>query len=474
MMATVPGSEAQKLIDELSHREPLRSAVLGVLAVTRSGDTLAVCNHRVKMLPASTTKTVTTALALRKLGGDYRFETSLAYYGELRDSTLFGDLYIVGGADPTTGSLSDCAEPLSSLFGRWRRMILKAGIRRIEGRILGDPRCCGDFTPSYNWEWEDLGYNYGALPAGLNFFENQQNFFVSPGPATGTAPFIKARYPDAPWLRLINRAVTSGPKTRNTLNYENSPFAPCGRFTGSFPIDRKGGYTFEGANRFGAYTCAYYFHNYLCRNGIAVKGGFGDISPEGNVRTDLSAPEGGFSAPGQEKLVLIGTTCSPALRDIVKDTNHNSDNFFAETLCRAVGGVEEENRMLDAMGLDTRTTCHLADGSGLSRENYISPDFFVRFLRMVEGPDFRRSLPSPGLVDSTLEYRMKDATDDMKSRIHMKSGSMNGVRCFCGYIDSASGNRSRDVIFAVMSNNVTVSAQVSAKIIDEIIAALAG
>ena len=92
------------------------------------GDTVACCNHLRKMVPASNVKLLTTGVALRTLGPDFRFETSLGYTGEICDSTLVGDLYIIGGGDPTTGSKSDCAEPLPPLFARWTKILASAGI----------------------------------------------------------------------------------------------------------------------------------------------------------------------------------------------------------------------------------------------------------------------------------------------------------------------------------------------------------
>ena len=145
--AAIPGTEAQKTVDRILSREPLRSAVCGVLAVRIDGDTLACSNSAQKMVPASNMKLITTGLALRALGSSFRFETRIGYVGEIRDSVLVGDLYIVGGGDPTTASKSDCAEPVASLFGKWAAFLKSAGIKAIDGRIVGDPRYFDDPTP---------------------------------------------------------------------------------------------------------------------------------------------------------------------------------------------------------------------------------------------------------------------------------------------------------------------------------------
>ena len=126
--AGIPRTEAQKTIERIRGQEPLRSALVGVLAVRASGDTVAALNVRQKLVPASNMKLLTTGLALHRLGADFRFETSLAYTGEIVDGRLQGDLYIVGGGDPTTGARTDCAEALNKTFAAWAKQIGRAHV----------------------------------------------------------------------------------------------------------------------------------------------------------------------------------------------------------------------------------------------------------------------------------------------------------------------------------------------------------
>lgn len=485
--AVTPKTEAQKLISGISRKEPLRSGVWGVLAVRMDGDTVACYNHVQKMVPASNVKLLTTGLALRTLGPDFRFETSLGYSGEVRDSVLFGDLYIIGGGDPTTGSKSDCAEETSSLFARWHRLIRQAGIKSIEGRIIADPRFFSGTPEGMGWSYEDIGTDYGAGPTGLNFFENVQNFRVTPGVVQGARPYVNVAYPDTPWMSYINSAVTGAPKTPNGLFYINTEFGPYGEIRGSYPIDRSRGTTLMCSNRFGAFTCAYYFYNYLSRNGIRAAKGYADVSPLGFVRSDLHFCDAGVRAEKQEDLKRIGSTRSPALSDIIRDTNCESDNFFAETLFHMLGKTAYGTSSYDtcyvaakdaflALGLNPQDACRMFDGSGLSRKNYVSPDFFVRYLRAMArssvAAPFIASLPQPG-GKGTLEFRMKTSTQEMKDRIHMKSGSMNGVLCFSGYIDASDGDPSHNIVFSLMTNNVTASAYSVGLLLERMILALA-
>lgn len=478
---------AQQTIERICAAEPLRSSQVGVFAVRMDGDTLAALESRRRFVPASNVKLLTTGLALHALGSDYRFETKLAYSGEIEDGRLKGDLYLLGGGDPTTGSRAELAEPLSALHAEWMRLLSEAGIRSIEGRVLGDPRFFSEMTSqNLGWTYDDLGTYYGAGPQGLNFFENAQLFYITPGSSAGAAPVVRPRYPEVPWMRFANHAVTGPARSANTLYYVDTPLAPCGEVAGSFPIDRRG-YTLEASNLFGAFTCAYYFYTYLQTRGIVVKGGYGDVSPQGEIRTSLALEEIRPAAAPANGLTPLGVTRSAPLAEIVKETNCFSNNFYAETLLRMVAlrqgltsGQEDCQRAAEAamaaLGLRTDNAARQVDGSGLSRKNYVSPEFFVRFLRkMTTLPVWEAyfsSLPVPG-GKGTLENRFRNAPQAFKDRIRMKSGSMNGVLCYSGYILSGDGDPARTVAFSVLVNNCTASTYVLAPLLENIIAALA-
>lgn len=486
--AASPRTEAQRRVNDIFSREPFTTGVTSCLAVRMNGDTLVSINRLQRMVPASNMKLITTGVALKVLGPDFRFETRLGYTGEIQDSVLVGNLYILGGGDPTTGSRTPCACSSSETFGRWARIIREAGIRRIDGLVVGDPRYFTDPTSEgLGSSYEDIGFGYGIGPTGLNFFQNMQFFLVNPGVAVGQRAYVQPRYPDTPWMTFRNGTVTGAPRTANTLYYIPDEFDPRAEVRGQFPIDRRG-YQLECSNMFGAYTCAYQFHQYLSKAGIKT-GGYADIDSRGAIRTDLA--DGGKTC-GQAApwagITVIGSCKSPALRSIIDDTNYTSDNFYAETLFRQIGrrsfGTTLQDsccvavsEVLRSMGLPVKHNCDIFDGSGLSRKNYVSADFFVRFLRAMAKSDvfdpYYHSLPRPGMHKTSLENRFHKAPRELTERIHMKSGSMNGVRCFSGYIDSPDGDPAHMVVFSVMTNNVTESSFRVYPLIDDIISAVA-
>ena len=163
---------AQKYIDIKMQEEPFKSGLVGVLAVTAKGDTIAEFNSSRKLIPASNTKLITTGLAIKGLGKDYRLSTALGYDGDVSDGVLRGDLYIVGGGDPTLASSDPGSLAADSLFSVWKSMLTARGIRRIDGRIIGDGRYLDGPIELDSWAYNDLGTfsaNDIALQATLGY-----------------------------------------------------------------------------------------------------------------------------------------------------------------------------------------------------------------------------------------------------------------------------------------------------------------
>lgn len=456
-----------------------------MLAVNLKGDTLVAVNPAMRMVPASNVKLITTGIALRTLGPSFRFRTSLAYSGEIRDTVLRGNLYVIGGGDPTTGSESECAERLHYTFASWLKMVRNAGIRRIDGLIVADPRFFEDDIRTPSWSLEDAGMKYGAVPRGLNFYENAQLFSVSPGDSKGDRPRIEAVYPDTPWMMYRNCALTTPKRSGSNVIYNTTDLAPVASFSGKVPEDSRTR-NLECSNEFGAYTLAYQLYKYLKFYGIEASG-YGDVSPQGLVRTDLFFSDLGKAAADTCSLHTIGSTYSYSLSSIVDDTNRFSNNFFAEALLRMTGkfatgsssrdsALVAERRALKAMGLETRGCCTLRDGSGLSRKDYVSPDFFVKFLcamaRTPVYPSYLNSLPYPG-SKSTLKQRLPKAPEQLRERIRIKSGSMNGTRCYGGYVLPSGKDERETIVFSLMTNDSAAPASKAADELDKILAALA-
>lgn len=475
---------AARYINSLRNSNTLKEASWSVLAVKVKGDTIANLNSRLKLIPASNTKLITTGVALNELGADYRFKTKIAYHGRIEDGTLKGDVYIIGGGDPTIAATQDsCATPYSKMFASWAKMISDAGIKRIDGRIVGDGRWFDGMEVHGDWEYDDLGTYYSPGGNGLCFYENEVDFRAVPGATVGAPVSITQTWPETPWMSVSSIAKTSKAGSGDDLLYYATEMAPVGEMRGTLGIDA-GTRKEECANRYGALTCAYYFYKHLESAGISVSEGPVDIDSQKHLRS-FDGAAGPWAMPW-DSLHVIGTSESPRLADIVSRTNHVSDNFYAETLLRTVGrekagsaaypaALEYELLALKKLGVDTSYGFLQDDGSGLSRRNWITTDFFVRFLNSMRKSSawesYLASLPQPG--KGTLSGRVNGAPQSDRSRIYMKSGSMGGVRCYSGYILPGNGKEGDTIVFSILTNNVTAPSRQLLPQLDRIIELIA-
>lgn len=457
---------AQQYVKVLEGSEELRDAVWGVFAVKMNGDTVACHRPHTRMLPASNMKLITTGLALHELGADYRFSTRLAYSGELKEGVLDGDLYIVGGGDPTIASGDSISTPVKELFAGWMRQIKAAGIQRVEGRLVGDGRSFDGEMEHYSWQLEDLGYDYAPGGKALSFYENISKYRITPGKAAGDSVGVELLYPQMPWLSVDVTCATAAPKTGNDLIYVATDMAPVAQMRGTVEAGRKP-FTMNCSNKYGALTCAYHFYKYLEANAFVVSQGPADVDASGRLRdfSDDILPH----APDVDGLHQIGITYSPSLSEIARKTNYESDNFYAEALMRGLSKsltgsacydscAVAVSAALERLGVERARDIKVSDGSGLSRNDYVSPEFFVDFLKHMRTTPvwqtYLHSLPQPG--KGTLTPRLRTASPELKARVYMKSGSMGGVRCFSGYIIPESGDSSQTIVFSVLTNNTIV------------------
>ena len=269
---------------------------------------------------------------------------------------------------------------------------------------------------------------------------------------------------------------TTGEKgTGDKLYMYTSDLAPVAEIRGTFGVDR-GRKRVDCSNKFPEYTCAVYFADWLAKKGITCTKGAADtkLRPVPHERKD--------------SLMIIGCTASPELDRIILATNRASNNLYAETLFRSLGkhclgnatyeksALAVEN-ILRSMGLDTAKGLHIKDGSGLSRQNYVSSEFFCRFLEaMMHSPAFEEyveSLPHPG-GEGTLQFNLKNHPAEIRARIKAKSGSMNGIRCYSGYIIPTQGAKDETVIFSILTGNCTSPSWKVRPLLDKLMAELAG
>lgn len=457
----------QQFIDQVLKKDPnMCDAVYAIKAVDQNGKVIAQYNANLPLLTASNLKTISTGVGLICLGEDFRFATRIAYSGTVKGNTLHGDLYIIGGGDPTLGSSDPVAYPIDSIFGVWADAIKELGVTKIEGNIVVDDSYFEREAIPGSWTWGNIGYDYGCAPSGLTFNENLLNIKLVPGCNVGDKAKIILDYPEVPGFEFVNEITTGEEKTGNRSSFSISDLAMVGKFSGTIPVDRDTVKT-QVSNKFPHLSCGAAFRDYLIASGVKVPSRIVPIEER----------------YGREPLTTVAETYSPELWKIVEVCNRISNNLYAETIFRAVAkemtGVgtyraarKYFDQKIQELGVSTVGYTQ-DDGSGLSRENYVSPEFFCNFFTMMsQQPVFGKyfsSMPYPGV--GTMRSVLKDRDPKYASNVHAKSGSLSCVKTYSGYVNG--GKKSGLIKFSFLVNNYSCPTRDIQKRLEEFMYSLA-
>ena len=451
-------------------------AVWGVQVRSSDRDeTLYSLNHRTLLIPASTTKLVTLAAAAAGLGWDFRFETQLLADGPINDGVLNGDLVVRGTGDPTIGGRgTSAADDSSDLFTDWAKTLKTAGIHRVSGRVVGDDRAMDNGAAwsgsrlGDGWTWNDLAFGFAAPSGALTFHENVADLVIEPGAVAETPAIARVEQPES-GLELVNRVVT-GPADGNVvLRLLRLPGQSTLELRGSIPLGSdpvRRPVSVDDPTLFFLRT----LRQTLMREGIEVDGHAVDIDS-----VDLAAAE-----PEKVKHVLIRHQ-SPPLSELAVDMMKRSQNLFAESIFRTLGSQTGDGTVTasqDAVGdvlsswLIGSNQFIVADGSGLSRYNYLTPAALVGVLEQVQSNRqsaavFEATLPVAGR-DGTLAARMDGTAAAGNARA--KTGTMSNVSALAGFVDTQDGET---LVFAILANNYQSGSSEINRIIDRAVEYLA-
>jgi D-alanyl-D-alanine carboxypeptidase/D-alanyl-D-alanine-endopeptidase (penicillin-binding protein 4) len=411
---------------------------ISVVSLTR-GEPLFEHNPRTLLVPASVSKLVAVAAAVDAVGWDYTFETRVSASGPIVNGVVQGDLVVTGSGDPSIGGRG------GNDFSAWIDAFKNMGIRRIEGRIIGDDDAFEDPRPGAMWSWDDLGYTSGALFGALNFGENRMGVTVTPSTTPGQ-PATIALEPYARFRPVINRTVTGAPRSRALLWPEQRPGEAGLTIAGSLP---PGSPPARLSVSVGNPTV--WFAGILKRRledgDIAVAGDAVDID-------DLPQPL------DRSRLRAIYTYHSPPLAALAQPLLKESINIYAEAMLRLSTGpqggrtnddaLEAIRNRLPLWGLPP-DALQVVDGSGLSRRDAVAPDTLVTILRRMYDPSgtspWMTGFPVAGR-DGTLDGRLKGTAAE--NTIAAKTGTMSNIRSLAGYARTKDGE---PLAFAIMVNN---------------------
>ena len=400
---------------------------------------LFTLNSGTLLVPASVAKLMSVATAADAVGWDFRYTTTLRATGPIVDGVLQGDLIVVGSGDPSIGGRA------GDDFTSWVQAITSAGIRRIEGRIIGDDDVIDEPRPQLAWAWDDLGYTTGALFGALNLAENRSTVTIAPGPSSG-APAVVTVDPRLAFRVVTNRVATGPAGSPQLLWPEQRPGDPSLTIAGSIPAAAPAA---SIAVAVGNPTLWFVsaFKSRLMRDGIEITGDAVDID-------DVVPP------PLRDTATVIYSHRSRTLGEIAQPLLKDSINLYAEAVMRlnVAPGVFPTNdaaleglrKRLDAWGI-SNASYQLVDGSGLSRRDAISADAVLLLLERMADPSatspFVSGLPIAG-VDGSLSTRLKGTPAE--NNVRAKTGTMSNIRTLAGYVTTRDGER---LAFVVLINN---------------------
>ncbi|HQO09222.1 MAG TPA: D-alanyl-D-alanine carboxypeptidase/D-alanyl-D-alanine-endopeptidase [Clostridiales bacterium] len=440
----------QSLTEEAAHYDPVKlyikdvhledlPAELSVIADPRSGiwsicfydldrkETLFEYNKNKNLIPASNLKIVTTAAALKVLGPDYRFKTEFYTDGYIdRDlKTLFGNLYVKGSGDPSfnPGAFKALADSLKRA----------KDIDFIDGELKIITPFKQEEAYGKSWDIDDISYYYAAVISPLTLSENLSKIEISKGEVE-ISPFYPFK------LGLDTIPGLSSP------DFYRLPGTDSVVVKSDFKKKITGYVTVNNPDIFFKHSLIKNFG----KSGIIFNGN--RVSPADTTKYPFY------------------THYSDSLYKLIDKCNGESNNLYAEQIFRETAEVfASDTALTDSLhnipatynnllrinsdlysrifGINNFTIC---DGSGLSRQNLISSDKFVKILAaMYEDESFVTyisSLPQPGNT-GTLKNRFKD--EDLQNRVFAKTGALTGVNCVSGYILTKNNHR---LAFSIMNN----------------------
>jgi D-alanyl-D-alanine carboxypeptidase/D-alanyl-D-alanine-endopeptidase (penicillin-binding protein 4) len=394
---------------------------------TTNGKTVTDVNSEVGVAPASCQKVITASTAFALLGHDYRYKTTIGYTGNIVNGVLNGNLILKGSGDPTLGSWRYDETKEENVIADFKDAILREGIHAITGHVFADEsRWNSEETPD-GWIWQDIGNYYGAGARPLNWRENQYDLYLKSGNKTGDPVAIVGTKPSFVYGLHLKSKVTSAAKGSGDNNYIYLPLGDEYSYVrGTTPVDENH-FTISGA---------------MPKPGTELA-----LTLEAALKNE-PAEKIAATYPKEFNLhdaKVFYTYTSPLLDSIIFHFLRRSINLYGEALIKTLAynftnvgatdsGVNVIHRFWKDKGIEPYAI-NIIDGSGLSPSNRVTTKALVTVMEYARKqkwfPSFYEALPTI-------------------SGIKMKSGSINGVISYTGYIK---GKNNDQYTFSFVINN---------------------
>ena len=444
-------SELEKTVVAIRQENGMQHGVLAVSVYNITKDKFVYnYNQQLSLAPGSVNKIFTTGVGFARLGRDFRFTTKLGIRGTVdRDGVLHGNIYIIGGGDPLLGSHRFGETSVDTLFDAWMQALRKKGIRRVDGCICYHTGIFDDQSLHNSWQWGDVGNYYGAGACGLNFHENMFFAHFDPGAKIGAPATLVRTVPKNIDVQTVCEVTTGAENSGDQVVAYGSPTTSERIYRGTVPLNKKD-FPVRISLPNPAKQCADLFSSYLRTHGISVSSNSMQVSSQ------------------PDSLRTVFDNYSTDYNTIAQYTNYTSNNIYAESIFKYLGYAKYgkgsfangskavmdwfKEKKLDVGGVK------IVDGSGLSAQNRVTTDFLCRYLAAVSHEpffdDFYNSLAKSG--ESGTAKRIKLPAD---VTVRLKTGTINSVKAFAGYLDTPNGDR---LAFAIISNGHDCSGSVAA------------
>jgi D-alanyl-D-alanine carboxypeptidase/D-alanyl-D-alanine-endopeptidase (penicillin-binding protein 4) len=459
-------------------RPEFRRGTIGVKIISLdTGKTVFEENAEKYFMPASNMKSYTIAAALERLSPDFRFVTSV-FAAAMPDANgaIRGDLTIYGRGDVSISTAfydGDYYKGLDALAQK----IVQAGVKKIEGNLIGDESYfSGDAIPA-GWEWDDLQWYYGAEISALPVNDNAVDLTVKP--ASVNSPCIVQILPANAIIKIANRCATSAFGAKRDVQVLKKLDQNTIEISGTIPSGDKG---FQGSIAVSrpAQLFVELLRGLLIQKGVAINGQNKLLGARDKTIFTASTP-----VTPTTPLVEITRLESPPLSFIAAKTLKPSQNTYTETILRALGeqagdksnpketsaerGLGVVRNFLLQAGIPPDSVIQ-SDGSGLSRHDLVTPASAVQLFSYMSKSRYAnvwRDALTVGAVDGTLQNRFKETA--AAGNVRGKTGTIDQVSSLSGYVNSASGEK---FVFSIIVNGVgDVKARQAA--IDEIVLSVA-
>ncbi len=444
---------------------PSLAGALWGIQISDAGNGEVVYQHNDNRLfvPASNTKLFTTALALERLGPNYRFRTTVLADREPDQNGAVSWLRLVGSGDANLSPRvipyrmnSPWGDPLAAA-NALADLLVGRGLRAVEGGVIGDDSAFVWQPYPKGWAIDDAIWGDGAAVSALAVNDNTIAVMIRPGDREGDLARIETA-PALGYYQFANRVSTSHGTRR--IRIERDPGSRQVRIAGTIPLRDPGATELLGVDD-PALFAALALTDALTRRGVRIAGSVSAAHLFPDQIADLEAGP----APEPVGGVELASRLSAPLIDDLRVTNKVSQNLHAEMVLRAVAraqrrigsreaGLAEMRLFLKQIGIPEGAV-YLEDGSGLTSLNLVTPAAVVALLQWAYKQPFRDewlSLLPVGGEDGTLSARFGSTRNGAaaRRRIRAKTGTLLRVHALSGYATRSDG---RIFVFSILVNN---------------------